>query len=205
MNRPIPGARALAGFALVGTLLSFTLPSMNAGPRDCGPGLLPLRDLDSVLVIGRPEPGLVERVLLRQSVRGREGQRDTVGLDLAGAWQVWIQTKDTHGNVSCRSHVIEVGLVATVDPAQLSSWLGAPCPNPARHLVAIPWSLAAAGEATLEVLDLAGRRRALLATGPQGAGVHVALWDARGTPPGLFFIGLRTAAGIRWRKVVILR
>lgn len=52
-------------------------------------------------------------------------------------------------------------------------------PNPFNPRLEIAYELDRAQTATLEVVDLAGRRLAVLATGAHAAGGHVARWDGR--------------------------
>ncbi|MGH7743109.1 MAG: hypothetical protein ACRENS_13930, partial [Candidatus Eiseniibacteriota bacterium] len=52
-------------------------------------------------------------------------------------------------------------------------------PNPARHGCEIAFSLARAGDARLEIFDVAGRRVRSLESGTLAAGSHQARWDGR--------------------------
>ena len=63
-------------------------------------------------------------------------------------------------------------------------------PNPFNPSTRIDFALATAGHATLEVLDLAGRRLAVLVDGPRHAGAHHVTWD------GTDDRGARQAAGV---------
>lgn len=88
--------------------------------------------------------------------------------------------------------------------------LSPPSSQPARGAVRFVLTLAAAGEARVEVLDAAGRRARVLAHGPRGAGAHTVEWDLRddsgaAVAPGLYW--LRAAAGDRFvtQRVVVVR
>jgi hypothetical protein len=84
-------------------------------------------------------------------------------------------------------------------------------PNPFRPNAEIRYFLALAGETSLGVYDVAGRRVAALLGGPQAAGNHRIVWDGRdeaGLPvsAGIYFIRLDSADGaIDTRKATILR
>jgi hypothetical protein len=73
--------------------------------------------------------------------------------------------------------------------------LMAPRPNPSRGMTTLPFSIPHAARVHLEILDLAGRRVALLVDHELPAGEHLARWDGRdssGRPcaPGVCFARL---------------
>jgi uncharacterized repeat protein (TIGR02543 family) len=78
-------------------------------------------------------------------------------------------------------------------------------PNPARGTMRFSFSLAGEGAATVEVLDVAGRRVATLARGTWPAGPHELRWDGRDTGgsavrAGVYFVRLHAGAGTRVRR-----
>jgi hypothetical protein len=78
----------------------------------------------------------------------------------------------------------------------------APNPSPSESFVA--FTMPQAGPARLEVLDIGGRRVALLADGMQAAGAHEVRWSARqaGVAPGMYFVRLVTGSGSAFGKLV---
>ena len=78
-------------------------------------------------------------------------------------------------------------------------------PNPARIRAAVHYRLSAPGPARLEVLDVLGRRVALLASGPHAAGDHSATLDAGALPPGLYVVRLASGGVTRTRTLVVAR
>ncbi len=78
-------------------------------------------------------------------------------------------------------------------------------PNPVRSSAQLAWVLPHAGEASLEVYDVRGRRVATLASGPQAAGAHTATWDAAQVPAGVYFLTLRAGAERSTRRVMVVR
>ncbi|HVP38925.1 MAG TPA: metallophosphoesterase [Candidatus Saccharimonadales bacterium] len=88
-----------------------------------------------------------------------------------------------------------------------------PAPTPFRaggSSLALRYSLPAAVAVRLEVLDLAGRRVAVLADGRQGPGGHSAAWDGRadgGAPvaAGLYFVRLTAGGAHETRRVVLVK
>ncbi len=83
--------------------------------------------------------------------------------------------------------------------------LAFPRPNPARGHVEVPFALAAPGPARLVVVDALGRVAARLHDGPLGAGPHAATVDAGGLALGVYTVRLETAAGVRTRRLVVVR
>ena len=77
-------------------------------------------------------------------------------------------------------------------------------PNPSAGGVAVRYALDAAGPVTLEVLDVLGRRVALLHEGPAPAGPHRVRW-AGTAPAGTYLVRLTTGGGQAVRRVTLLR
>jgi len=88
------------------------------------------------------------------------------------------------------------------------SGLPAVFPNPFTASATIAYELAAPGAVRLEVLDLAGRRIAVLVDSEAPAGRHEAVWDGRTesgarAARGIYFARLVTAGGVRTAKMVL--
>jgi hypothetical protein len=115
-----------------------------------------------------------------------------------------IVTKAT-GVRSCRSNLVTCNGRLAVADSTSGAWLGIPRPNPTRGLVATSLCLPAAGVASLEVYDVAGRRVARLLSGHRNPGVHVALWDARGAAAGIYLITARRGGWSATRRVLVMR
>ena len=82
--------------------------------------------------------------------------------------------------------------------------------NPARTPTAIEFSLAHAGQATLDVMDVGGRRVRRVAAADYPAGRHAATWDGRDdagahVAPGLYFYALTSGAESKVFRVALLR
>ncbi len=83
-------------------------------------------------------------------------------------------------------------------------------PNPFNPATTIAWSLPAAGALRLEVLDLAGRRLALLFDGPAAAGPGSLRWDGRdaaGRPlaSGVYFVRLEAGTFTASEKLILIK
>lgn len=88
--------------------------------------------------------------------------------------------------------------------------LGRATPNPSRDAITLELALPRAGEAHIEVCDVAGRAVRLLHRGALAAGLHTIAWDGRSDagaplPPGTYFVRARVAGGELARKVVRVR
>lgn len=100
--------------------------------------------------------------------------------------------------------------IAGVAPhADLAIALAPPRPNPARHRVTFAFTLARAGAARLEVIDLAGRRVRVVGAGAYAAGTHTMTWDladdGEAVKPAVYFARLVTPAGYAVRRLVVTR
>jgi hypothetical protein len=86
----------------------------------------------------------------------------------------------------------------------------APRPNPALGTVRFTFALAKAGHATLDILDLQGRRVRRLAGGWLEAGAQTRAWDGgdeagRATPAGVYFARFECAGARVTKRIVRLR
>lgn len=78
--------------------------------------------------------------------------------------------------------------------------------NPVREQGALRFTMPAAGEARLLLLDARGRRVRELLKGAFGAGEHHVTWNARGLGAGLYFLRLERSGGeSRQLKVAVVR
>jgi hypothetical protein len=78
-------------------------------------------------------------------------------------------------------------------------------PNPFNPSTAIRYSLPEAGFVRLEVVDLTGRRLAVLADGYQTEGSHIVSLDASGWASGMYLMRLQTETGALTRKMMLIR
>lgn len=83
-------------------------------------------------------------------------------------------------------------------------------PNPAAGPTHVTWTLPLAARATLEVLDVGGRRVATLFAGDATAGVHTSAWSGRDAggralPPGVYLARLVTPGGVTSTRIVRIR
>ncbi len=83
--------------------------------------------------------------------------------------------------------------------------LFAPAPNPTRGNAWISFGLPRAGQVKLSLIDMQGRERGVLVSGPRPAGRHVAQLDALDLEPGLYFLQLANGGEVRTRKFAIVR
>jgi hypothetical protein len=114
---------------------------------------------------------------------------------------------------NCWALADSVGLSLSCTAAADVPWPAGPAglqlavaPEPAVTEARVSFALPAAGPARLEVLDVTGRRVALLADGPRPAGRYELRWSPRraGAGAGVYFIRLATPSGTLARKLVAL-
>jgi hypothetical protein len=98
-----------------------------------------------------------------------------------------------------------------VGPTSLALSLGPNAPNPFRagQVTELSFMLPAKGRVTASVYDVSGRLVAGIADDLFEAGAHRIAWDGRSAgrpaPAGVYFLKLRTDAGDRSRKMVLVR
>ena len=85
-----------------------------------------------------------------------------------------------------------------------------PAPNPFNPVTRIRFDLPVAGEATVEVFDVRGRRIRVLSDGFHEAGVFAKDWKGlneagRAAPSGVYFIRLEAERITETEKVILLR
>jgi hypothetical protein len=98
---------------------------------------------------------------------------------------------------------LETGLAPTPRP---EAWRLEPVwPNPANGILCVEFTLPAAESVELDVVDLAGRRVARLASGPFPAGTHRVALEADRLSSGLYLVTLSGRGWRETRKATVLR
>jgi len=98
----------------------------------------------------------------------------------------------------------DVAQDARGESSPLRLQLARPHPNPFRGETVLDYLLPRGGQARLEIINVTGRRIALLADGPQAAGWHRVRWDAKGFASGLYLGRLTWGGEIRTGKLLLL-
>jgi len=88
--------------------------------------------------------------------------------------------------------------------------IAAPYPNPATTSAAIPFSLANAGTASIQVFDLSGRTVATPASGNFSAGQHTVNWDIKSSdgtplPNGFYSVVITVGNTVMTQRIMVLR
>ena len=78
-------------------------------------------------------------------------------------------------------------------------------PNPVADRATLRFGLAEAAPVSVEVFDTVGRRVAVLADGPLGAGVHEVGLDASSLPAGVYVWRVRTGLDVQSGQLVVVR
>ena len=131
---------------------------------------------------------------------------------LNGTMTLWVRARDGAGNWGTATALTvptSGSTVVAVDDRETVDFLAAPSPNPFVGRASIRFGLARAGEARLELFDLAGRRIQTLASGMLAAGPHVATWDGRDhgghhLGAGIYFVRLTTPSQVFHGRIVAL-
>ncbi|MCK5132637.1 MAG: T9SS type A sorting domain-containing protein [Candidatus Sabulitectum sp.] len=129
---------------------------------------------------------------------------------LPGAGTVTI-TSTAHNRVPAFTYANSTGTAEGGGIAALPSfYLNHIYPNPVTSTASISFSTSTAGNISLEVYDISGRKISAIQSGDIEAGTHSITWDGSGSegrpiPNGLYFLNLSTAEGIHTQSFVILR
>jgi hypothetical protein len=115
---------------------------------------------------------------------------------------------DDNGNIRDSFSIVKGdGGQVGVPPVRTTLSLAPPRPTPASGTVALDFTLAAPGKATLDMFDATGRRVARLADGVMEAGPHHAVWRSsagdRPAPPGAYWAMLSFGGEVRVQRVVL--
>jgi hypothetical protein len=114
---------------------------------------------------------------------------------------------DASGVIRDNFTIVKGGENLSAPPPGATLSLGLPRPSPSSGSVALDFTLAAAGQATLDVFDASGRRVARLADGELEAGPHHRVWQgakrALPAPPGSYWAMLTAGGEVRVRRIVL--
>jgi hypothetical protein len=78
-------------------------------------------------------------------------------------------------------------------------------PNPFKSMITILYKLDAAGDITLELFDITGRRVETIEKGTKTEGSHIVQFQGTSLASGIYFIRLATGAGMSHQKVVLIK
>jgi len=163
--------------------------------------LLELRELESVTPEDRGnQTGMLLRTasgLLPVGTRSATIAMIFVGTSGHGSWGL----VDSIGLSLSSTQVADVEWPGGATGLQLAI-----APAPARGETYIAFTLPADGRVRVEVLDVTGRRVALLADGVRPAGQYEIRWSPRdsGAEAGVYFVRLASSSGTRVRRLVTL-
>ena len=171
-------------------------------------------DLDGVLAVDLwlVRPGFSDSLTSIASGIANSGSFDwTVPSMLAADAYVRAVARDTSGNTgvdqSDASFEIKAGVLAAGMDAAVQLALLPPTPNPAVGRLRLSFTLPAAANVRLIVLDVTGREVATVVEGWQSPGRHEIIWDRRSgrvsAAAGVYFARLQVGHDERVRKFVL--
>ncbi len=120
---------------------------------------------------------------------------------------VWAHNHLSHlGTISVNG----TGIADQTQGAMAVTAISTPYPNPASSTAAIPFSLANAGTASIQVFDLTGRTVAIPANGEFAAGQHTVNWNLTGSngtdiPNGFYSVVITTGETVMTERIMVLR
>jgi hypothetical protein len=152
-----------------------------------------------MLALVAPTPGLV----------GRWGLDEGAGPAVYGTAGTGLHGTIVGSEVTDWSRVDCVFSTVGAEPGAVSELeLGPVVPNPMRERTSFQFALPEAGPVRLEILDVRGRRLAVLVDGEQEAGRHSVRWDGRtergGVAAGVYFLRFTSLGRELTRRFVLL-
>jgi hypothetical protein len=141
---------------------------------------------------------------------GGDGTTSRVSFDVLPDVRYFVRTVGFGGASGYIEAELSFATAAADTPAPALLALHPPSPNPAAGPVRLAADLAAPAAVRVEVLDVLGRRVALLADGPAPAGPAAWTWDPVARPAGVYVVRLTaTAAGgaveVQTQRVTVAR
>jgi len=102
-------------------------------------------------------------------------------------------------------HVLDVDYENTSPVIPVEFEIGQPQPNPFNSMTSVSVKVPEATEFLFEVLDLSGRKIAVLHSGSALSGTHTYTWNAEHVPAGVYIFSLNWELGSLARKVVLVK
>jgi hypothetical protein len=118
------------------------------------------------------------------------------GIDSHGQWFV---TFDSNGGL------IKPGAVGVEEEAQVAYALEQNAPNPFNPTTTIGFTLAEAGNVTIDVYNVAGQKVDTLVNDFMEAGSHSVVWDASGFSAGVYFYTVKSGDFAKTMKMTLLK
>jgi hypothetical protein len=137
-------------------------------------------------------------------------------LTLDGAGGAIVTWQDHRNDNSYDIYAERITVAGTIDvpgtaaAVKVVTGLSQNAPNPFNPVTRITFSVAARGEVSLRIYDIAGRALRTLVQGWREPGVYSEVWDGRGDdgsvlPSGVYFYSLKAGEVVATHKMVLLR
>jgi len=116
-------------------------------------------------------------------------------------WGTWFVTFDSNGGLIVPGEV-QPGVE---EEAQTAYALEQNAPNPFNPTTTIGFTLAEAGNVTIDIYNVAGQKVDTLVSGFMEAGSHSVVWDASGFSAGVYFYTIKSGDFARTMKMTLLK
>ena len=126
----------------------------------------------------------------------------------AHSYAFYSVTRDLGGSIEAAPAIPDVStvsLLAVDAPSAPGLELEGVQPNPAREWSRVWFTLPGSGPASLELMDVAGRRVLRRDVGALGPGRHSVTLAVAALRPGLYFVRLRRDGRVLARRVAVIR
>jgi poly(3-hydroxybutyrate) depolymerase len=123
-----------------------------------------------------------------------------------GPWAQWYDMPQLHEWLFSQSVDKRTGIESKTTPMPPGGFsLSQNYPNPFNPSTRIQYTLAVKSKVTIEILDAAGRRTAVLSDGTKEAGSHTAVFDAAGRPSGAYFVRLAVNGLVKMKRMILVK
>jgi hypothetical protein len=190
--------------AKIGFISSYTIDSITAGDFS----LSGIQIYSNYVLLDLGQSISTTGVLANIWMTIPKGIATNFGFTAADTWMLTNSEQDTvhsadgdaQGVGGCKNPKLEGDETLPVVTS-----LGQNYPNPFNAQCVIEYALPTPSHVRLEVLDIVGRKVAILANEEQAAGYHQVTWNAKDQPSGMYFYRLQAGDFIETKKMLLMK